>query len=133
MKLLFTGSRKLENNVSNLQRLKTEIENLKPRIIIHGGAKGADLMCEYLAQEMKIKTKIVKPDYKNHHYKAAPLIRNLEMIREADQVLAFTLNSNQTGGTWYTIKESRKIGKPVKILYQTEPLAPKSIQRKLLF
>ena len=129
MKLLITGSR----NFDNYELLKQAIEEVQKRqgekitIVLHGGAKGADTLAQNWANENKISTQIIKPDYKKYNGKLAPLQRNKELVKLADCTLAF-YTKNRTGGTWYTSQKTIESQKPLyeyltsKELIYTPPL-----------
>lgn len=72
--------------------LKRTLDRLKPRptLIIHGGARGADLMAKVWAEENDIPSEEYKADW-NLHKRAAGPIRNQKMLKEAkpDLVVAF--------------------------------------------
>ncbi len=120
MKLLITGSRKLEDP----KTLKLAIEELKTKegqkitMLLHGGAKGADTLAENWAKENGIKTHVIKPNYEEHG-KAAPLIRNKELVKLANKTLALYTTEKRTGGTGHTATETIKAGKPLYEKFQT--------------
>ena len=120
MKLLITGSRKLENS----DTLKLAIEKLKIRegqkitMLLHGGAKGADTLAENWAKENKIPTHVIKPNYEQYG-KVAPLIRNIELVKLADITLALYATKTRTGGTGHTATQTIKAGKPLFEKFQT--------------
>ena len=130
MKLLITGSR----NFKDAAAFKLAIEEVQKRhnknitILLHGGAKGADTLAQNWAEENKIPTQIIKPDYQKHPAKSAPLIRNKELIKLADCTLALYIKE-RTGGTWFTSQETIKANKPLyeylgkEQLIYTPPLA----------
>ena len=123
MKLLITGSRKFDNYEA-LKNAIEEIETLqkiKITILLHGGAIGADALAQRWADENKILTQIIKPDYKNYKNKIAPLIRNQELVKLAECTLALYVK-NRTGGTWYTSQETIKANKPLYEYLGTEKL-----------
>ena len=55
--------------------------------IVSGGAVGIDTLAEIYARNNDLPTKIFKPDYAKYG-KRAPLVRNDEIIRYAQYVLA---------------------------------------------
>lgn len=123
MKLLITGSRKLTNYETvkrAIQELETR-EGLKITMLLHGGAKGADTLAENWAAEKGIKTQVIKPNYEEHG-KAAPLIRNKELVKLADITLALYATETRTGGTGHTASETIKVGKPLFEKFETENL-----------
>lgn len=123
MKLLITGSRNfddynvLKQAIEEVQKLQNE----KITMILHGGAKGADTLAQNWANENKISTQIIKPDYKKYNGKIAPLMRNKELIKLADCTLAF-YTKNRTGGTWYTSQKTIESQKPLYEYLTTKEL-----------
>ena len=73
MKLLITGSRNfddynvLKQTIEDVQKMQGE----KITILLHGGAKGADLLAQNWADENNISTQIIKPDYEKYNGKIA--------------------------------------------------------------
>ncbi len=85
--------------------------------IVSGGAAGTDTAAEQVALILSLPIKIFYPDYARYG-KAAPLMRNLEIIDYADEVLAFWDGSSR--GTQHVIAQCIRKGKPVRIV----PLDP---------
>lgn len=81
--------------------------------IITGGAKGVDLLAEAAARQLQLHLKIILPNYKKYG-RAAPIVRNEEIINSADFVLAFW--DFHSKGTRNVILECIKKRKPVKII-----------------
>lgn len=88
MKIAISGSRGItkQDLVDNvLDKYKDVCE-----LIIHGGCENSpDILAENWAQKNKIKTEIIRPDYKKYPNKYAPIARNKEIVAEADLLLAF--------------------------------------------
>ena len=57
-------------------------------IVISGGAKGADKLCELVAKELCFKTEIILPDW-NKYGRVAGFLRNTDIVNSCDIVLAF--------------------------------------------
>jgi len=83
--------------------------------IVSGGAIGVDQMGERLAKENDIKTDIIYPDYEKYGRYQAPLIRNEEIIKKADIVLAFSQNNSR--GTNNAIEHAKTHKKDIIIIY----------------
>lgn len=81
--------------------------------IVSGGAVGIDALAEIYARSNGLPTKIFKPDYARYG-KRAPLVRNDEIIRYAQYVLAIW--DGQSHGTAYTVAACIKDGVPVKVV-----------------
>lgn len=87
MKIVVTGGREY----TRLDTVRAVFGNLaeKPKLVIHGGARGADSLCEHVAHELGIPTLCFKPDW-DLHGKKAGVLRNQEMVDyKPDLLLAF--------------------------------------------
>ena len=107
MKIAIIGSRNLVvNNIGDyLPKGVTEI--------VSGGAKGIDTCARIYAIKNNIKLTEFLPNYKECG-KRAPLIRNLEIIDYADEVIAFW--DGESHGTKFVIDNCKNRNKRVKIL-----------------
>ena len=108
MKLAIVGSRKLT---------QMTIDDYLPEgvtEIVSGGARGVDTLAKELADRKGIKIKEFLPKY-NLYGRAAPLKRNEEIARYADEALA--LWDGKSKGTAYTIKYFEKLGKKVTVVF----------------
>lgn len=107
MKIAIIGSRNLVvNNIgAYLPKDVTEI--------VSGGAKGIDTCARIYAIKNNIKLTEFLPNY-NEFGKRAPLIRNLEIIDYADEVIAFW--DGESHGTKFVIDNCKNRNKRVKIL-----------------
>ncbi len=109
MKIAIVGSRNLtvQNLGKYLPQGVTEI--------VSGGAKGIDTCAREYAHQAGLKLAEFLPDYQRYG-RSAPLRRNLEIIRYADQVIAFW--DGQSHGTRFVIEECKKQGKRVTVYRQ---------------
>ena len=109
MKVAVIGSRSLtvQNMGEYLPQGVTEI--------VSGGAKGIDTCAREYAHQAGLKLTEFLPDYQRYG-RSAPLRRNLEIIRYADEVIAFW--DGQSHGTRFVIEECRKLGKKVTVCLQ---------------
>ncbi len=108
MKLAVVGSRKLKN--INLNRyIPPEADE-----IISGGAVGADRCAAVYAKEHGIRLTVFYPDYDAFGI-SAPHIRNEQIIRYADAVLAFC--DGESKGTASVIEKCQRYGVPVKVVW----------------
>ncbi len=80
--------------------------------IISGGAKGIDACAKRYAEEHGIPFIEIRPAYARYG-RAAPLIRNQEIVMRADYVLAFW--DGKSKGTNYVIELCQKLKKPIRI------------------
>lgn len=118
MRLLVTGSRTLVKSDGRLLLLGLatvqEIAGRLPALVLHGGAMGADMQADAWAKAHGIPVEVVRPDYEAHGNKAAPLLRNLELVERATWVLAvYAPGRDRKGGTWYTVKAAVEMRRPV--------------------
>ncbi len=81
--------------------------------IVSGGAQGADSLAESYAKKNGIRTRIFKPEY-DKFGRAAPLVRNRQIIQHSDLVIAFW--DGKSRGTKYTIDYAQSENKPVQII-----------------
>ena len=115
MKLLITGSRKF----NNFEALKEAIElvekkhGAKVKLMIHGGARGADTLAQKWADSNNIPTKVIRPNYKKYSGKIAPMIRNTDLVKLADVTLALYATDQRTGGTKDAADKTIKYNKPL--------------------
>lgn len=114
MKVIIAGGREfmdyglLKTKCDFLLKNKSEIE------IVSGKAKGADSLGELYAKENNYPIHEFPADW-NMHGKAGGPIRNEEMGKYADALIAFW--DGKSKGTKHMIEFMRSLGKPVKIVY----------------
>ena len=106
MKLAIIGSRGLwvEDMGAYLPPGVTEL--------VSGGAKGIDTCAREYALSHGLKLTEFLPDYRRYG-RAAPLVRNREIVAYADQVLAFW--DGKSPGTKYVIDQCKKQKKTVTV------------------
>jgi predicted Rossmann-fold nucleotide-binding protein len=110
MKIAVIGSRGFAD-YALLTKTLDGIPNKK--MIISGGAKGADQMAEQYAREHGIEVKVFLPDYKKHK-QGAPIRRNELIVKEADLVVAFW--DGKSKGTKGAITKAKSSGKEVRVI-----------------
>jgi len=90
-------------------------------LIISGGAVGADRLAEQYAREMGIPCKVFLPDWKQYG-RSAGIIRNKEIVKAADIVIAFW--DGQSPGTKYSIALAHELKKELQVIqFQSKHLA----------
>lgn len=89
------------------------------REIVSGGARGADKLGERFAQEFGLKTNIFLPDWEKYG-KQAGFIRNTDIIKNSDIVLAFW--DEKSTGTLDSINTAKKLNIPVIIIPFNRPI-----------
>jgi len=110
MKIAVIGSRGFADRALLIRTLDGIADK---KMIVSGGAKGADQMAEEYARERGIEVKIFLPDYQKHK-QGAPIRRNELIVREADLVVAFW--DGKSKGTKDTINKAKSSGKEVKLV-----------------
>ena len=81
--------------------------------VISGGAIGVDSLAAQAAEALQLPIIVIRPNY-DRYGKAAPIIRNQEIVRQADFVLAFW--DGESKGTQSVLVECIKTGKPFQVL-----------------
>lgn len=107
MKLAIIGSRNLQ--INNIEQYITDAVTE----IVSGGAKGIDSCAAEFALSKGIAFKEFLPDYKKHG-KAAPVIRNKEIVNYSDAILAFW--DGKSRGTKNVIDYCNKTGTPLRVI-----------------
>lgn len=110
MRVAIIGTRHVPYNITSII-LPYIPENATE--IVSGGAEGVDKAAEQIAQSLSLRCRIFEPNY-NRYGKQAPLMRNLEIVRYSDEVLAFWDGSSK--GTMQSIAECIRSGKSVRII-----------------
>ncbi len=81
--------------------------------VISGGAAGVDTLAAQSAQTLGLPLVVIRPEY-DRYGKAAPIVRNQEIVRRADFVLAFWDGISK--GTRSVLLECIKTGKPFQVI-----------------
>lgn len=80
--------------------------------IVSGGAKGIDSSAASYAAQHNLKLTVFLPDYP-HFGKAAPLLRNRQIVEYSDMVVAFW--DGRSRGTKHVIDYCKMCGKPIAV------------------
>ncbi len=120
MKLLISGSR----NYTNYDGLCAAIDELTmvlqiedimdctPTEILHGGAQGADQLAAKYAREHNLPQTVIRPNYNRYHAKQAPLMRNTELVAQAEYTIAlYGPGRDGKGGTADAAKKTKRARK----------------------
>jgi hypothetical protein len=109
MKVAVIGSR----TFNDYELVKETLTKLDITLLVSGGAKGADLLGERYASENNITTLIFKPDWERHG-RGAGMIRNTDIVKNSDIVVAFWDGSSK--GTLDSIRKVEKLNKGLMII-----------------
>lgn len=121
MKLAIIGSRNLTN-----VNIDEEVDKLNPTTIVSGGAKGIDTLAEDYAKRHNLPLIVFKPEYDKYPDKQAPIIRNNQIVAEADFVLAFW--DGESRGAVYAVHRAEKLGKKTKVITVESPNQSKQLK-----
>lgn len=134
MKVAIVGCRDF-NDYSQLHYWMDRIRTLFPVDgFVSGGAKGADSLAEVYARDCKIPIEVIKPDWEKFG-KAAGMIRNGEIIKAADIIVAFW--DGRSRGTKNSIDRAFNAKKTCFVFFnlhtkQSAFVLPKDLSDKLL-
>ena len=106
MKIAIIGSRDIK--AADIGRYAADAEE-----IVSGGAMGVDACAATYAKEHGIRLTVFLPQYRRYG-RAAPILRNKEIVDYADKVIAFWNGSSK--GTASVIQYAQKTGKPCEIV-----------------
>ena len=110
MRVAIVGSRTAPDNI--LQLIMAHLPQHTSEIV-SGGASGVDTAAAHIAKALSLPLTVFTPSY-TEYGKAAPLLRNEQIVAYADEVLAFW--DAQSTGTRQVIAACIKSGKPVHVI-----------------
>ncbi len=110
MKVAVIGSR----NFKDYDRLKRILELYPIKVIVSGGASGADSLGEKYADEKGLQKEIYKPDW-DLFGKSAGFLRNTTIIENCDMVVA--LWDGASKGTKDSLSKAQTLRKTTLIAY----------------
>jgi len=105
MRLLVSGSRIFTDR----NKLWEKLSELKPTIIIHGGARGVDTMADTYAKEHGIPCIKMEANW-DYYQKAAGPIRNQWMLDLTNPDLVVAFPKGEARGTRHMMKIARAKG-----------------------
>ena len=106
MKIAVVGSRGV--TISDIGKYIGNVDE-----VISGGAVGVDSCAADFAREKGIRLTVFLPQY-DLYGRAAPIVRNKQIVDNADKVIAFWDGSSK--GTLSVIKYAQSIGKECEII-----------------
>lgn len=107
MKIAVVGSRNI--TVKNMEKYLLDGDE-----IVSGGAKGVDACAAEYAERNGLKLTVFLPKYERYG-RAAPILRNREIVDYADKIIAFW--DGHSKGTLSVIQYAEKIGKECEIIF----------------
>lgn len=107
MKLAVIGSRNL-THIPLEQYIPHDV-----REIVSGGAVGVDSCAAQYAKKNGLKLTEFLPQY-DRYGRAAPIVRNKEIVDYADKILAFWNGTSK--GSLSVIKYAQKVGTPCEVI-----------------
>ena len=115
MKIAIVGSRSIEYDKIHAMAIALRERYIPVNCteLVSGGALGADKLAEEYAERYHLKMTVLEPDY-GRHGKRAPLMRDEEIVRGVQYVIAFW--DCRSKGTAYTVTYAIKEGIPVRII-----------------
>lgn len=117
-RIAIVGSR----DYPDMGQVRDFVLSLSPdTVVVSGGARGVDTVAERAANEIGLETVIFHADWDTYG-KSAGYIRNKELVRYADEVVAFW--DGQSKGTRHTVTLAEHVGKPLIIVGPGESSLP---------
>lgn len=119
MRVIIAGSRTIDD-ISEIEGaidyalISWNLDLSAIKEIVSGGARGADQLGECFAFENNISIKKFVPNW-DAHRKIAGLIRNAEMAKYADKLIAIW--DGKSTGTGHMISTMKHLGKDVVVRY----------------
>lgn len=112
MKIAVVGSRAFRNKLLVDTGMEHIAKKYPKAVIITGGAAGVDTWVEHAAYRLGLTVEVYPADWQKYGNRAGA-VRNREMVKAADVILAFWDGSSK--GTKITIDMATNVGKPLKV------------------
>jgi hypothetical protein len=111
VRLLICGGRDWTDRAA-IRRL---LEQLRPAVVLEGGARGADRLARQEAAALRIKVETYWADWVRHGRRAG-LVRNQRMLDEGRPDLVAAFPTERSTGTWHMVGLARRAGVEVRLL-----------------
>lgn len=117
-KVLITGSRDWEPD----RLIRAELEKLidlykkENLLVIHGGARGVDLVSHSVAKSLGIHRARVDALWDTYHKAAGPIRNGIMLAMDPDEALAFHPDISTSKGTADMVKKLEKYGIPTTVI-----------------
>ena len=115
MRVAFSGHRECRDCLAISDSLSAIADEFPGAECAHGGAAGFDSLVARVAGSLEAPQAVYLPDYQSHG-RAAPLIRNRQILAGADLLVCYH-DGRAAGGTAYTVRLAQKQGIPVRNIY----------------
>lgn len=113
MKVLVCGDRNWTDQAAIYKRLALLDMST---VVIHGAARGADVLAGDVASRLGFRVVAVPADW-DLHGKSAGIIRNRKMLdMKPELVIAFHMDLSKSKGTADTVREARRRGIPAEVI-----------------
>lgn len=113
MTIAIIGSRGITDKTLVYEKLDKIFANVKPNLIVSGGAKGPDTLGVLWGRDNGVEVKEFIPDWAKYG-RGAGFKRNTQIVEAADLVIAFW--DGVSRGTKDSIDKARKLSKRVEII-----------------
>ena len=111
MKIAVVGSR--DAQALTLDEIIAQIP-VNTSMLLSGGAGGVDTLAEEAARLLHLHIRVLRPDYQTYG-RMAPLLRDNQIVQQADLVLAFW--DGHSPGTAYTLNQCVQTQTPFRIIH----------------
>ncbi len=111
--ILICGSRSDFDTEKVVTTINKIVDTNQTALFMHGGARGVDRIADNILKLKNADTEIHNPNYYKYG-KAAPLIRDIEMVDKADWIYAFW--NGKSRGTEYIISYAEKRHKKIEVI-----------------
>lgn len=101
-------------NFNEYQLLKNTLDQYPIKLVVSGGAKGADFLAVKYAKEHAIPYEVIRPDYKKYPGRYAPIKRNELIVLASEMVIAFW--DGKSPGTKSAIDFAKKHHRRLRII-----------------
>lgn len=115
MRLLVCGSR----DWTDAKLIKAELLSVRPTEVIHGAARGADILAGLVARSLGIPVVEYPANWREHGHAAGPIRNRVMLEAKPDAVVAFKDRFDDTmrsGGTEHMVSIALRAGVPVKVV-----------------
>ncbi len=114
-RVIVAGGRDFSDYELLAEKLDFLLENITSPVIVSGTARGADTLGEQYAAERGYSVNRFPADWQTHG-KRAGYLRNAEMAKNADCLVAFWNGRRERSGTYMMIQIAKERGLQVRVI-----------------